>query len=202
MNSNIYVRNKKEITKYKIQIDEMVFRQIIHEIDTFYGKGDLQKQVTHNLEFLTQKNSKVEIVSMKKLGQVYKGYTHDSNSKETKIYQILYYSFVPHPLSELASKILTETDEYKLSQEIQILLNWETTSFKQKEWIKRLLSSIHIQKLDIWKEDPIVMRKIQKIIDLFRKEKQEKYLLEEAQIENLIRVDERINEKSKKLSTF
>lgn len=139
-----------------ISIDEDKFNQIINQIDTWHGKGEMQEYIGTYLHILDYRNEnldyKIEIVSKEKVNvipeaeynKIYKIYKKCNIKQPIQIYKYCFYKYLPHPLSKLASTILRDKDKKNQNIYLKYLAAWKSKNQEEMNFVKELISCVTI----------------------------------------------------------
>ena len=139
-----------------IEIDREKVKQIRSQIDTWYGKGEIQTirgckdcyLYTPDLEEYI-KQYKIEVIFQTTIKDIPKAYTKFINDIGIELYDYKFYKYIPHKLSRLCDAILENKTGATLVTYLNELLEWKADNPDEITFVKQLLSTITIKKASL-----------------------------------------------------
>lgn len=150
-----------------IEIDRKKIEQIRSQIDTWYGKGEIQTiRGCGNCHLYTLtldeyiKKYKIEIISQTETDEIPKSYLKFITNGNIKLYDYKFYKYIPHKLSKLCDDILENKTGTTLVTYLNKLLEWKTDNLEEITFVKQLLSTITIKKASLLQKltNPLVIK--------------------------------------------
>ena len=133
MNNNIYVNDDNIIYNYEVRFNEKEFLDVIDDIDTWYGKGELKAFIGSVCPEYPGK--KTDIFAEVEL---------DNDKKE-----YFYYQYIQHPLARTANAILCNKNALESSKLIKLLSTWHSECVEENYFVVRLLSCFEFNRVNL-----------------------------------------------------